>query len=226
MLLMWDDYSKYIRSNEVHCITDEAQLIYNPDFDPLEMPSRFLNLIVRNSRVLFSHKEKDALIGVFKDCCFFTVSSGYPVSCVDGDVERKTAVNCLKSVYVMKGRRNQGVQNELLKYITLMSTLAGEAVIAFVKPFELPLMAKDDDLKSCLKSFLAGGDLRYSADEERKQKQRDRLERAGFENMPWQYAQITQPADHYIQVPETLEDERTKEIMDCRRRSGQDTTSD
>jgi hypothetical protein len=105
---MFADFSERVHSNKVPTLG--AEMIYEPEFDPMEMKHKFINMIVRNFQTVFSYKEKGSIFGVFEKCCFFSVTEEYPISHRENGQVSTALVPLLKAVYVLPEHRNSGVQ--------------------------------------------------------------------------------------------------------------------
>ena len=210
--MSWIDFTPFLQTDKVPSLCD-AQLIYTPDFDPQDMPSAFLNVIVRNARIVFSYAHPDVLIGLWGNAGFFTVTGNFPIGYGDGKHSYASGINCLKNIYVLKEMRGRGVQGQMLEFIASMCEIAKEPCLSFVKPYELPMLANGNDLESALRGFLAGGELVTYNNRELKEKQRSRLESHGWTNMKWSLASVTKPEDHYWFIPREIKDEMTRKIV-------------
>jgi GNAT superfamily N-acetyltransferase len=210
--MSWIDFTPLVKTDKVPSLCD-AQLVYTPDFDPSDMPSAFLNVIVRNSRVVFSYAVPDVLIGIWENSAFFTVTGNFPIGYGDGKHTYGSGINCLKSIYVMKDKRGQGVQSRLLEFIGSMCEIAKEPCLSFVKPYELPVLANGNDLESALRGVLSGSELVTYNNPDLKENQRARFESHGWTNMEWSLASVTRPEDHYWYIPKEIKDEMTRKIV-------------
>ena len=112
----------------------------------------------------------------------------------------------MKVFYIPPRHRGRGLQGMFLDYILSVSEEESEPVASFVDPFAINGENYGDNASTSFVKFLQDGISPTENWISDSVKQRDRFLKAGFKNVKYEEAQVTQPWQQFLYMPTTAPD--------------------